>query len=399
MSLLNTSNSIFTLSFLEKRKCYLDFMGGFGENQNSGDRRDKKDKKREKDKSESVESVDQQQENGEGVADTRKEKTKREWDYYEQSLLDNGVVPLKGGGYVNLPKSERAQQEAQKRGLSPETARVFALLPQREQREVFWQRYFPRGGEFVDTPKQINQILKKIDSFPLKQFAEFESWLLMGQQKEREAKRSNSGEDFRSSRTEMDASLGSVSRKGMENIYSPSKEFAATQEEFQEVFSQSFSQYEAQMNALKMTKENLFIVFSRFFSAIVTQESGGDYNVRGSVIKKGTHAGTRAIGRYQIMPKNWDAWSKEYAGRVFPITPKNQDMLAAFKLSQYFCENFVLTNGNISDTIKLTAVNWYGNMGMPKPRSTAEISPQSPGNGPSPLEYAESVSRHFDNTA
>lgn len=66
-----------------------------------------------------------------------------------------------------------------------------------------------------------------------------------------------------------------------------------------------------------------------FFNAVSAQESGGDYNAENSR--------TGAFGKYQIMPDNWSGWARE-AGlpEGAAMTPENQEVVAKYKLGQYF---------------------------------------------------------------
>jgi len=76
----------------------------------------------------------------------------------------------------------------------------------------------------------------------------------------------------------------------------------------------------------------------RYVKATSNQESGHHYNILGSVIDtpENEHQGTRALGRYQIMPKNWIKWSKEVFSRVAEPTPQAQEYVA-FKM---FMKNY-----------------------------------------------------------
>jgi hypothetical protein len=74
--------------------------------------------------------------------------------------------------------------------------------------------------------------------------------------------------------------------------------------------------------------------------AIASVESGGRYGAMGPATPRGKHAGSRAVGKYQIMDYNIPAWTKEALGQ--PMTPdefrKNpaaQDATAKYKLGQY----------------------------------------------------------------
>ena len=67
----------------------------------------------------------------------------------------------------------------------------------------------------------------------------------------------------------------------------------------------------------------------QFASALIGQESGGNYNA--------VNERTGASGAFQIMPANWGPWSQEAglpAGAA--QTPENQNKVANFKLQQYF---------------------------------------------------------------
>jgi len=65
-----------------------------------------------------------------------------------------------------------------------------------------------------------------------------------------------------------------------------------------------------------------------FMGALAVIESGGRYDARN------THSG--AYGRYQIMPFNWPSWSRWYLGTRAPQTPRNQERVAAGRLSDLF---------------------------------------------------------------
>jgi len=74
-------------------------------------------------------------------------------------------------------------------------------------------------------------------------------------------------------------------------------------------------------------------LLKRFYDAISWKESGHKHYLLGVMIKnKGSsHFGTRALGRYQIMPKNWINWCKKYVGRVVAPTPQAQEFVT-FKM-------------------------------------------------------------------
>lgn len=117
----------------------------------------------------------------------------------------------------------------------------------------------------------------------------------------------------------------------------------------------------------------------RFMTAISGQESGGNYNA--------VNGRTGASGRFQIMPGNWPAWSKEAGlGDNAPRTPENQDLVAKFKMQQYY-EQF----GNWRDV----AIAWYGGPGAVGYSDAAKNRKQGGGNEPSINEYADHVMRRM----
>jgi Transglycosylase-like domain len=71
------------------------------------------------------------------------------------------------------------------------------------------------------------------------------------------------------------------------------------------------------------------IGLERFMYALGQVESGGSYTARNS--------STGAYGRYQIIPSSWRAWALEVLGNAYaPMTPANQDKVAAYKLHQAY---------------------------------------------------------------
>lgn len=67
----------------------------------------------------------------------------------------------------------------------------------------------------------------------------------------------------------------------------------------------------------------------QFMAAISGRESGGNYN--------SVNRDSGASGRFQILPSNWPAWSRE-AGLPpnAPMTPANQDLVARHKMMEYY---------------------------------------------------------------
>ena len=50
-------------------------------------------------------------------------------------------------------------------------------------------------------------------------------------------------------------------------------------------------------------------------------ESGGNYQALGPTVETGMYAGERAMGKYQVMPGNIPAWSKEALG--YEVSPED----------------------------------------------------------------------------
>lgn len=74
--------------------------------------------------------------------------------------------------------------------------------------------------------------------------------------------------------------------------------------------------------------------------AISSIESGGRYDIVGPIIKSGSMAGQRALGKYQVMESNVGPWSKEVLGQEvtpqqFLADPKIQDAIFSGKFGQY----------------------------------------------------------------
>ncbi len=122
--------------------------------------------------------------------------------------------------------------------------------------------------------------------------------------------------------------------------------------------------------------------FEGFVSALVGQESGGNYDAK--------NERTGAYGAFQIMPGNWPSWSKEYlastgqsANQSLAPTPQNQDAVARHKLKQYYDRY-----GNWQDVASM----WYS--GKPFSQVVSEgwaDRRQGDGSEPSVREYVNSV--------
>ena len=143
-------------------------------------------------------------------------------------------------------------------------------------------------------------------------------------------------------------------------------------------FKYSATENESESKSTPMTKEE-------FFAAVASQESGGDYNAE--------NGRTGAFGKYQIMPENWASWAEE-AGLSpdAPKTPENQEIIAKFKLGQYFdkygAEGALVAwyageqNGQRWKDGKADAIGANGN-------HYSWDAPQGKGNEPSVREYVQ----------
>ena len=113
-----------------------------------------------------------------------------------------------------------------------------------------------------------------------------------------------------------------------------------------------------------------------FINAIAGQESGGSYNAENS--------DTGAYGKYQIVPENWPAWAEEAGiGADAPRTPENQEIVARFKLGQYYDKYGA----------RGAAIAWYGGEGALN-YSDEALNRKQGDNGeyPSINEYADECS-------
>lgn len=116
-----------------------------------------------------------------------------------------------------------------------------------------------------------------------------------------------------------------------------------------------------------------------FINAIAKQESGNNYNA------KNKQSG--ALGKYQIMPSNIPAWSKEALGysvtaQQFAASPQIQDQVAQFKLNQYYAQ-YGAAGAAIAWYAGPAAANNYMNTGV--------ISNKSQGGNPSVQQYVNSI--------
>ena len=119
------------------------------------------------------------------------------------------------------------------------------------------------------------------------------------------------------------------------------------------------------------------IQFEKFLRAISGQESGGNYNA--------VNTRTGAHGKYQIMPANWKAWTKEFGMEGAEPTPENQEKIARYKLRQYY-DKYGARGASIA---------WYAGEGALKYSQKALNRKQGRGDEPSINEYADSIMRRM----
>lgn len=122
-----------------------------------------------------------------------------------------------------------------------------------------------------------------------------------------------------------------------------------------------------------MAKNYDGFVFEEMMRAIGGQESNNNY--------KAQNKRTKAFGKYQIMPANWKAWTKEFGMEGAKQTPENQEIIARSKLKQYFKKY------GLQGAIQA----WYAGEGSFKYSDYALNRKQGKGDEPSINEYVASV--------
>ena len=122
--------------------------------------------------------------------------------------------------------------------------------------------------------------------------------------------------------------------------------------------------------------------FENLLTSFGIQESGGNYNAK--------NGRTGASGKYQILPSNWPSWSQEAglpAGAE--MTPENQEIVARFKLKQYYDKYGAAGAAVAWYSGETNAQRWVSGKTTDVWGNTWD-TPQH-GNEPSIKEYAESV--------
>lgn len=93
--------------------------------------------------------------------------------------------------------------------------------------------------------------------------------------------------------------------------------------------------------------------------SIGEHESNSNYQAVGQILPSGSHKGTAAMWRYQIMPKNWVSWSNIHFGGELEPSPENQDKVAFAQMSRYYMK-YVNQFGNNEEAIfREIAGDWY----------------------------------------
>ena len=117
--------------------------------------------------------------------------------------------------------------------------------------------------------------------------------------------------------------------------------------------------------------------FDLMMRAIGGQESNNNYRAQ--------NKRTKAYGKYQIMPSNWKAWTKEFGMEGADPTPENQEKIARNKLWQYYKKYGA--RGAIQ--------SWYAGEGSLKYSDYALNRKQGKGDEPSINEYVDSVMKRM----
>ena len=82
-------------------------------------------------------------------------------------------------------------------------------------------------------------------------------------------------------------------------------------------------------------------------------ESGGNYSAKGPVVKKGSYAGDRAYGAYQVMGNNIPSWTKEALGQSLTKEQFLASRDAQDKVFEYKFGQSARKHGNYSDAASI----------------------------------------------
>ena len=124
-------------------------------------------------------------------------------------------------------------------------------------------------------------------------------------------------------------------------------------------FRISYNDFSNLAESVGLPNDKIEIV-KKIMAAIGQHESNSNYWAVGQILPSGSHKWTAAIGRYQIMPKNWVSWWSAYFWGELDTTPENQDKIAFSQMSKYYMRHLA-TYGNNPDAIfREIAWDWYG---------------------------------------
>ena len=138
-------------------------------------------------------------------------------------------------------------------------------------------------------------------------------------------------------------------------------------------------------------------------TAIGLQESGGKYGAKGSLIRKGAHAGTRALGKYQFMPKTLANLGFDVSERQFLRDTKLQEQ-AMRRLTFDNAKRLGIKNLNALNATQARALAMAHYAGVGKARkflnqglsSTHLKTQRTTGSAfPSMMAYSDSVFQHM----
>ena len=134
-------------------------------------------------------------------------------------------------------------------------------------------------------------------------------------------------------------------------------------------------------------------------TAIGLQESGGKYDAKGKLLIKGSHAGTRALGKYQFMPKTLRNLGFNVSERQFLRDAKLQEQ-AMRKLTLSNAKSLGIQNLDKMNSIQARALAMAHYAGVGKARkflnsgisqTHTKVQTTTGGNFPSMIAYSDSV--------
>jgi hypothetical protein len=129
-------------------------------------------------------------------------------------------------------------------------------------------------------------------------------------------------------------------------------------------------------------------ILNGLISAIVSQESHGDYTLK--------HPVSGALGMGQVLPSNLPEWTAETFGRE--VSPEqflaNRDVqyyVIRQKLLQYYLQGIAASNGDLYLAIRRVAARWYSG------QADLYESTKPVATGPSVQQYSYDILSRFQN--